>query len=181
MPSIRARSCPYIFSLRPIVTIVHPLSVALLLTDTLPNLAINAGLDPRARQPYGVALALKLLSISMLRLKYHAVKACWEGSGDAATVAGLGAMRRVNGRRLVLVALPDWVYVLAAVVRALGSWVEIVDLCAECVWLIEERWCCNELSKDMISFVAYRPAKVRADTSMLSYLYRYCDRMMLST
>lgn len=99
----------------------HPAGVALLITNVLPDLAINAKLDPLARQLYGVALALEVFSISMMGFKYQVAKACWGGIDDAATVAGLGKMRKVNGWRLVLVDLPNWVCILTAVVRALGS------------------------------------------------------------
>lgn len=120
-PSIRAWSRPFLFGLGPIVMTAHPAGVALLITNVLPDLAINAKLDPLARQLYGVALVLEVFSISMMGFKYQVAKACWGGIDDAATVAGLGKMRKVNGWRLVLVDLPNWVCILTAVVRALGS------------------------------------------------------------
>ena len=84
-------------------------------------MAVNVGMDPRVRQSYSIALGLEVLSVSLVGLKYRAAKMCWEGNDDKATVKGLGMIKRVNGWRLVLVDLPNWSCVLAAVLIGLGK------------------------------------------------------------
>lgn len=120
-PSVRAWTRPYLFNLGPIVLTAHLLALALLTGNTLPNLAVNAGMGPRVRQLYGIALGLEVLSVSLVGPKYRAAKMCWEGTDAKATVKGLGMIKRVNGWRLLLVDLPNWSCVLAAVVLELGK------------------------------------------------------------
>lgn len=120
-PSIRAWARPYLFGLGPIVLSAHVLALALLACNVSLNVAVNVGMDPRVRQLYGIALGLEVLSVSMVGFKYRAAKMCWEGNDDKDTVKGLGRIKRVNGWRLVLVDLPNWSCVLAAVLIGLGK------------------------------------------------------------